>query len=169
MSAGALTPYGQGMRRFRSLLAITCVALLAGCSSSIPADPEGTLERVTGGTLRVGVSESPPWVETTEHGEPAGTEPDLVREFAERLGADPEWTEDGEEHLMEALERGELDLVIGGFTDTTPWVDFGAVTVPYAADERDGTREKHVMIVRMGENAFLVALERFLLAEGASA
>ena len=148
---------------------MTCVAVLTGCSMAIPADPDGTLDRVTGGTLRVGVSESPPWVETAEGEEPAGTEPELIREFAESIGAEPEWTEDGEERLLQALERGELDVVIGGFTDQTPWTDFGALTVPYAEEERDGSREKHVMVVRMGENAFLVALERFLLREGASA
>ncbi|MEJ6490350.1 transporter substrate-binding domain-containing protein [Leucobacter sp. USCH14] len=157
------------MRRFRSLLAVTCVALLTGCSMAIPTDPDGTLDRVTGGTLRVGVSERPPWVETAEGEEPGGTEPELIREFAESIDAETEWTEGGEERLLKALERGELDVVIGGFTDQTPWVDYGALTVPYAEEEYEGAREKHVMIVRMGENAFLVALERFLLAEGATA
>ncbi|WP_200331567.1 transporter substrate-binding domain-containing protein [Leucobacter sp. L43] len=156
------------MRRFLSLAAVACLALLTGCSSTIPADPEGTLERATNGTLRVGVSDSPPWVETFDDASPAGTEPKLVQKFAERIDADIEWTENGEEQLFKALERGELDIVIGGLTDETPWIDFGALTVPYAEQERDGIAEKHVMAVRMGENALLVALEEFLLVEGAT-
>jgi polar amino acid transport system substrate-binding protein len=39
--------------------------------------------------------------------------------------------------------------------------------VPYAeAPGADGTSQKHVMLVRMGENRFLVALEEFLLDSG---
>ncbi|RWZ51247.1 transporter substrate-binding domain-containing protein [Labedella phragmitis] len=145
-------------------LAIVAVSLLAGCGISIPNDPDGTLDRVTGGELRVGVSESAPWTETAGSGAPTGTEVDLVEEFAENLHADVDWTEGGEADLVSALERGELDLVIGGFTDTTPWTSKAAMTQPYAESTNDeGTTAKHVMLAPMGENAFLVRLERFLL------
>ncbi len=116
--------------------------------------------------MRVGVSQHTPWVETSDTGDPEGIEPKLIRGFAKDLDSDIEWTESGEEQLMEALERGDLDVVIGGFTDQTPWEEFGAVTRPYTEEKRDGKVRKHVMVVRMGENAFLVELERFLMEQG---
>lgn len=153
-----------------SLLAIvTAVALigLTGCGISIPADPDGTLDRVSGGTLRVGVSASPPLTETDGPGTPTGSEVELVERFAEEIDADVEWTEGGEADLVFALERGWLDLVIGGFTDATPWTSKAAMTQPYAESTGpEGAKAKHVLLAPMGENAFLVELERFLL-EGA--
>ena len=42
----------------------------------------------------------------------------------------------GEETLIGRLERGELDLVIGGLTADTPWVEQAAITKPYAETTR---------------------------------
>ncbi|MFC8304280.1 transporter substrate-binding domain-containing protein [Specibacter sp. NPDC057265] len=150
------------MFKFQSFFTVACIALLTACSTSFPADPEGTLERVTNGTLRVGVSQNPPWVQTPDGQEPQGKEPDLIRNFAMGIGAEVEWAENGEEQLFDALERGDLDVVIGGFTDQTPWTEYGAVTRPYTQEQRGGTQDKHVMVVRMGENAFQMELEKFL-------
>ena len=136
-------------------------ALLTGCSLQIPADPHGTLDRAEGGVLRVGATENPPWVEVDEGSEPSGTEVDLLTEFADGRDADVEWTTGSEAVLIDALHRGELDVVVGGFLEDTPWAEKGAVTFPYTADGPD----KHVMIVRMGENRLLVTLEEFLYEE----
>ena len=62
---------------------------------------------------------------------PGGHEPRLVQSFAEGLGADVEWTVAGEEHLVTMLEAGDLDLAVGGFTDTNAWVDKVGLTRPY--------------------------------------
>ena len=35
-------------------------ALAAGCGAPLPRDTDGSLERITGGVLRVGVSDNPP-------------------------------------------------------------------------------------------------------------
>jgi polar amino acid transport system substrate-binding protein len=151
-------------RMLGSLAVVLLAVVLSGCGMSIPADPDGTLDRVTGGTLRVGVSPSAPWTETEGAGDPGGSEAALAEEFADHLDAEVEWTEGGEADLVSALERGELDLVIGGFTDTTPWTSKSAMTQPYAeSTDEEGTTAKHVMLAPMGENAFLVELERFLL------
>ena len=151
----------------RTLVAsLLTVALLGGCSATIPADPEGTLERVTGGTLRVGVSPNPPWTDLPSgtDAEPEGIEPDLVRDFAETIDADIEWTSGGEEDLMGRLEDRELDLVVGGLTARSPWSSHVALTYRYLETvAADGQKELRVMAVPMGENAFLVELERFLL------
>ncbi|WP_261165463.1 transporter substrate-binding domain-containing protein [Microbacterium sp. Marseille-Q6965] len=151
----------RGVRGIAALGALA--ALLTGCGIQIPNDPHGTLDRVAGGTLRVGATENPPWVEL-EDDEPEGSEPALIEAFAAAQDATVEWTTGSEADLLDALERGRLDVVVGGFLDDTPWVDKAATTFPYTATA--GGRDKHVMLVRMGENGLLVALERFLFEEG---
>jgi polar amino acid transport system substrate-binding protein len=154
-------------RLIPALLSCMFVLLLAaGCGLPIPADPEKTLERVTGSTLRVGVSPNPPWTDISAAGEPSGTEVDLVREFAGTLRAQIEWVVGGEQALIAALERGELELVIGGLTSDTPWTEKAAITKPYAeTHDSEGKRKKLVMAAPMGENEFLLALEKFLLGK----
>lgn len=164
---------GPMARPLRLLAAMAAsVVVLVGCAT-IPADPEGTLDRVRGGVLRVGVTENAPWVELGGGGqstgtEPTGTEPTLILEFAEQLGATVEWTAGSEATLAEALEDGELDVVIGGFLDDTPWAEFGAPTRPYVTAGTGEGDEQHVMLTPLGENAFLVALESFLDEEAVS-
>ena len=102
-----------------AMLALTLA--LTACGTSYPADPDGTLDRVSGGTLRVGASHNEDWVNLRGGSEPQGREPDLVRAFAARLGAEIEWSEGTEHVLAEDLKHGELDLVIGGLNDKTPW------------------------------------------------
>jgi polar amino acid transport system substrate-binding protein len=154
-------------RLILALLSSTFVCLLAaGCGLTIPADPDNTLERVTGSTIRVGVSPNPPWTDTGGAGEPSGTEVDLVREFAGTRQAQVDWVVGGEEPLIAALERGELQLVIGGLTSETPWSEKAAISKPYAETrDPEGKRKKLVMAAPMGENEFLLALEKFLLGK----
>jgi polar amino acid transport system substrate-binding protein len=216
----------------KMLLAVVLAALLlAGCG--IPRDPESTLDRVRGGTLRVGITESEPWTRL-ETGQPGGVEVELVQRFAAELGARVEWAAGSEADLIAALEVRELDLVVGGLTADTPWQTKAAITRSYATtrvvvavpasqpvpDDIAGLRvavelgtdaagiledktdaipvrvpdvtqvkgsavavdewlldnldlrdtgvhlrkAKHVMATPLGENAFLVRLERFLIA-----
>ena len=81
-----------------------------------------------------------------------------------RLGADIEWVSGTEHVLAEELKHGELDLVIGGLNDKTPWAQHGGLTRVYA-ESRDshGSLQKHVMLVPLGENAFLLQLDKFLM------
>ena len=154
-----------GWLRLLSELLVGLALLLSGCGSvRIPADPDGTLDRVRGGVLRVGVSPHEPWTTVTA-AEPGGIEPDLVRRWAAGLGARVAWTVGGEQPLVQAMERGELDLVIGGITADTPWSDQAATTRPYATSQGPDGQQEHVMLAPMGENAFLVELERYLLAQ----
>lgn len=110
------------------VLAIALALALAACG--IPRDPEGTLARVSGGVMRVGVTEAPPWVELGE-ASPDGIEVRLVERFAEEIDAEIEWIEGSEEAIFSALEMRELDLVIGGLTAETPWSSLAGVTHPY--------------------------------------
>jgi polar amino acid transport system substrate-binding protein len=114
-----------------------CLVVLSAISAvgcdGLPRDPEGTLKRVQGGKLRVGLVENPPWVVRTS-GEPGGAEAELVRRMAAQLKATPEWVWGGEQQHFEALERFELDLVVGGLTDDTPWRNRVGLTGEYFKD-----------------------------------
>jgi hypothetical protein len=133
---------------------------MSGCGISIPTDPDGTLERVTGGELRIGASPDHGLVDVSA-ATPSGPLPDLASEFAKTLDASPEWTVGSEETLVGMLEAGELDLVVGGFTEQTPWIDKAGITRGYSGiSGADG--RGIVMLVPLGENAFLSDLERFL-------
>jgi polar amino acid transport system substrate-binding protein len=223
----------------RALVAVLACAALAACT--YPRDTEGTLDRVRGGTLRVGVSPSEPWVKLPADGAPDGVEVRLVEEFARTVDAEVEWVEGSESELMEALHGRRLDVVIAGLTRRSVWMNGAALTRPYlttqsviaapdpATAERlsadlggeriaveayspeaaklemdtdatvvpvddlaaaDGPvavhdyllddlglvrtdaeldEHEHAMAVSMGENAMLVALERFLLDREAHA
>jgi polar amino acid transport system substrate-binding protein len=223
----------------RALLLVLVATWVGGCD--FPADPEGTLDRVRGGVMRVGVTPAEPWVKLPAGGPPAGVEVELVEAFAEDLGATVEWVEGSESDLMEALHGRQLDVVIAGLTRQSEWSRSAALTRPYLtsqvviaapdaqaaaelSDDLGGKRiaveanspeatklaqdtdavvvpvddlttvdgpmavpdyllddlglvrtdaeldeHEHAMAVSMGENAFLVALERFLLDREAEA
>lgn len=149
----------------RPLAAAAFLAVLVtGCGSGVPKDPEGTLDRVRGGELRVGVSESPPWTEVADNGRPSGVEVALVEEFAERIDADVVWYPGSESHLVRSLEGGDLDVVVAGLTETSPWEQHAALTRPHTEVEAwDGRTEKIVLATQLGENEFLTELETFLV------
>lgn len=149
---------------------LAAVALgVAGCTSSgFPADPDGTLDRVRGGTLRAGAVHHPPYVDvSTGSAEPTGTEADLVRRFAQELDARVDWTAASEEALVTALERGDLDLMVGGLTTKSAWSKKVALTRGYAEDVGpDGEPVKLAMAVALGENQMLGRLEEYLDRHG---
>jgi ABC-type amino acid transport substrate-binding protein len=152
------------------LAAVAMVVGNAGCGVSIPADPDSTLERVSGGTLRVGVTANGKWASVREGAEPGGTEPAMVRSFASSIGAVPEWVTGSEQELTKALKEGELDLVVGGFGADTPWTTHAGTTRPYTeSKDAFGENVKHVLLVPLGENGFLLALDRFLLSQDVKA
>jgi len=156
---------GDGHPRAAALLvAALLLAALAGCQS-IPADTEGTLDRVRGGVLRVGITHNPPWVDTTDHASPEGTEVRLVETIAAELQAKVAWTVGSEAALVAALHDGGLDVVAGGFTDDTPWAKEAAMTVPYLEESDTGKARRHVLLTRAGENRFLTTIEQLLAGE----
>jgi polar amino acid transport system substrate-binding protein len=215
----------------RTLVLLLAAIAVTGCQ--YPRDPDGTLNRVEGGVMRVGVTEADPWVLLEGDRPVGGAEVELARRFARDLGARIEWVQGSEEELVDAAKEGQVDLILGGLTNksrwkkdvafTRPYVETRAVVgipagesfpddfagVPVAAElgsEEEGLlaqktgahvvpvtslepragrpaavphyllddleltdsgteldEAKHVMAVKLGENAFLVRLERFLL------
>ena len=218
------------MSRVTVVLLLVAVAA-TGCQ--YPRDPDGTLNRVDGGVMRVGVTEADPWVLLEDDRPVGGAEVELARRFARDVGARIEWVQGSEEELVDAAKEGQVDLIVGGLTSKSRWKkdvaftrpyvetrtvvgvpagesfpdDFAGVpvaaelgseeegllaqktdarVVPVASLEPLGRRPaavphyllddleltdsgtelgeaKHVMAVKLGENAFLVRLERFLL------
>jgi membrane-bound lytic murein transglycosylase MltF len=123
-----------------------------------PKDPNNTLNKVTNGTMVVGFSQNRPWVIKTT-GEPEGIEPELIKSFALSLRAKIIWESGSEELLFKKIENNKIHVIIGGVTVKTPWkTRMIGFTKPCATKGN----EKHVMAVQEGENAFLMALEKFL-------
>jgi len=189
--------------------------------------------------MRVGIVDNDPWTRI-EDGRASGAEVELLEDFAEKLGAETSFVPDTTPELLEAARQGEIDVLIGGFTSTSPGVSEGkeaGVTGPYltthsvvgvppgapAFDDLEGREiavegigitaallkeegavpvavddpstadmpvaayrwqlrewgfeptsielpeEQHVMAVPLGENGWLVELERFLQAHRAEA
>ena len=141
--------------------------LVLALACGLPRDPEGTLERVRGGTLRVGFVVDTPWV--TAAGEGAGgIEGAIAAELARTLGARIVWTHASETPLLTALHDGDLDLVVAGLTKDSPWAAKASFTRPYYVDTTtvhgEPAEVPHVVAVRPGENAWQVHVERVLEA-----
>lgn len=110
------------------------VALAAGCQ--IPQDPDGTSDRIEREhVLRVGVSESDPFVILESDRPPAGGEVRLVERFARELGARVEWIEGSEEELAGAVKEGSIDLLAAGLTAKSQLKKEVAFTRPYLTTE----------------------------------
>ena len=110
------------------IVALGLLLFGAACAEP-PIDPEGTLQRVTGGTIRAGITDNPPWTIVRDTME--GVEVALIEELAEELDAQVEWTEGSEEELYGALAVGQLDVVVGGFSAQSPYSQHAAFTYPY--------------------------------------
>lgn len=216
------------------LIFLFALVVLVSASCDFPRDPRGTLDRVQNGTMRVGIVDHDPWTRMQE-GRTYGVEVELLKDFAEELGAEASFVPGTTPELLEAAKQGEVDVLIGGFTSSSPGVSEGkeaGITSPYlvtrfvvgvppgrpafddpsgrkiAVERIDGTaallkeegaipvpvedlssadmpiaaypwqleawgfeptsvelpEEKHVMAVPLGENGWLVRLERFLHA-----
>ena len=105
--------------------------LLTACS-----DPGSALSRAEStGVLNVGVVDNPPRTVPTDGGDVTGPAADLIGDYADSIGAHPSWQVGELEALAAAVERGEVDVIIGadgeakGVTPTSSSGDAGAVLV----------------------------------------
>ncbi|WP_343960162.1 transporter substrate-binding domain-containing protein [Yaniella flava] len=161
-----MKPQRSAFRRVMQWIVACGLTLgLVGCGGHYPADPGDSLNRISGGTLRVGISHQPPWTDISSgETDPEGIEVQLIEDYAATINAEVEWQAGGEEELMTLLSGNELDLVIGGLTSQSPWSSDAGLTTSFAESIGvDGSTTQHVMAVQMGENAFMTSLERFLL------
>ena len=137
----------------RLLLPFALLAAFAACDS-IPADPDGTLERVRSERVfRAGLISSGP-------SRVAGAaEKTFLDRVAAATGARPELTQGAAEPLLLQLEEGELDLVIGPLGPDSPWKPRVAILRPIG-ETMDPPRLVIVPIARNGENRWIMLLER---------
>lgn len=99
---------------------IPLLLMLSACDDfRYPQDPENTLDRVTAnGTMRAMAVDHDPFVVTDGDRPTGGVEVRLVEAFAEELGVRVEWRTAPTFEALEALDRGDADLAVGGFTET---------------------------------------------------
>src|SRR5918994_2609666 len=107
-------------------LCIFLLALIAQVSAGcdFPRDPRGTLEGVQNATMRVGIVGNDPWTQI-ENGRASGIEVKLLKDFARELGADTTFVPGTTPELLEAAKEAEVDVLIGGYTSTSPGVREG--------------------------------------------
>lgn len=151
---------GTGTRMRPRTRAVLLFLLLPIACEPYPRDPEATLERASGGLLRVGATESPPWLVRTGDDSARGPEAEMVEAFAQAIDARVEWRWGAADEHLEALERHELDLVAAGLLASSPWKQRVGLSRPW--HEAGDTRR--VLAVPPGENRTLVALERVIEA-----
>jgi polar amino acid transport system substrate-binding protein len=159
-----LTATSMWMRLICTVLVITSVAC------DLPRDSDGTLNRIRGGTMRVGVVVDTPWT-TDSAGVVGGIEGTMVERLARQLNARVTWMHGQQDVLLTALQNRDLDLVIGGLGASSPWSKQVAFTMPYDVDTvrvpggRKPIETQHVIAAAPGENAWLMRVERMLIEE----
>lgn len=99
------------------LLVLSLGLLGLSACEDYPRDPNETLERVLAReTMRVVAVDHGPWVVADAGEGERGAEVELIRAFAQDLGVAIEWHHAPAFEALDALGRGDADLVIGGFT-----------------------------------------------------
>lgn len=133
-------------------LFLTSLALLAAACDSLPRDPEGTLDRIRAEkTIRAGIV--------------AGRQEDeLERAYlaavAERVGARAVVESGSAENLIGKLEAGEIDLLLGEFSPTTPWITRVSFMPPLAERMTPYGNVLLLAAARNGENEWIGLLHR---------
>ena len=106
------------------LLRVVCtglaLALAAGCAGKAKQSTSRGLTRITeSGELRVGLSgEQPPLNMTARNGEIIGLEVALVRVLAQSMGVEAVLVKRPFGQLLDALDAGDVDIVMSGMTIT---------------------------------------------------
>lgn len=158
----------RGATALTVLLTLLVTLLLSGCGLQIPTDPDGTLDRVQGGEITIGVVHNPPRVDASGTSAdnaqaPTGIEPELAAGFASSLDAEVTWVVGSEANIVKGLKAGTIDLAIAGFTDDTPWsAEAGMTRTCLEGTDEFGSEVKYVFLVPLGENAFLTTLETYI-------
>jgi polar amino acid transport system substrate-binding protein len=160
----------SGQRYFLVFVFAVVVLISAGCD--FPRDPRGTLDKVQNGTMRVGIVYHDPWTRIEEGGA-SGVEVELLKTFAEELGAEVSYVPGTTPELLEAAKQGEVDVLIGGFTGTSPGVSEGkeasvtgtylttrfVVGVPPGRPAFDDPSGRRIAVERIGGTAALLKEE----------
>lgn len=135
-------------------LPLFCLPFAAAACGSIPADPDGTLERVgVERTFRVGL------ISSGKDRVAAAQERKFLERVAAATGARPLLKEGASEPLLLELEDGGLDLVVGPVGPDSPWKTRIAILQPLG-ETLEPPRLVVVPIAPNGENRWIMLLER---------
>jgi polar amino acid transport system substrate-binding protein len=94
----------------------TSVVLLVFLSVEVHADTlDDIIER---GTLRIGVSLFEPWTMEDESGQLSGYEIDVTRKLAQDMNVKPKFIVYKWEDIIQALSKGEIDIIASGMAIT---------------------------------------------------
>ncbi|HEX8641096.1 MAG TPA: hypothetical protein VF704_08045 [Allosphingosinicella sp.] len=127
------------------------LALLAASCSDFPRDPHGTLDRVRNeGSFRVGLVTVDPSEEVAA----------LLRGISRRARAAPRLIRGDAEPMLDLLEQGELDLVIGRFEKKSPWARLVTIGPPIKRRMQGDVEFRLAPAMRNGENAWIALVER---------
>ena len=137
----------------------TLFALLAAClaamSCDLPRDSDGTLDHVRASReIRVGLILAAP-AATLDPRAAA-----LVQRLAAATGATPRVVPGDAEPLLARLEEGELDLVVGRFTASSPWSTLVTLSPPLAKAKQGRTEIVLAAAMQNGENEWISLVER---------
>ena len=108
------------MGQHKRMVVVALVVAVALSACQFPRDPDGTLDRAAGGTIRVGVGQRMPWA-GWEGDRPVGAEVELVTAMAQHLHARLEWSRGSDDELLRALEERGLDVVAAGLQAKSAW------------------------------------------------
>lgn len=142
----------------RMLFALLACSVCISCDA-LPKDPDGTVERVRGGSFRVGMIASPP-LPSADRTPAAGKAQRFVEGVAASAEARPEVVAGAAEPLLSMLEAGELDLVVGPMTEKSPWMTTVTFLPPLEKDMTGDGHHQLVAMARNGENAWITLLDR---------
>ncbi|TZG28114.1 hypothetical protein FYJ91_08600 [Sphingomonas montanisoli] len=142
---------GPTTPRRAALLSLALLTSLSACDA-LPRDPEGTLEHVRASkTIRVGLTQM-------SRADRAIADK-LISVVAQRTGARPTLTPVTTEPAFAALDEGRLDLVVGPFSEDSPW----ATDVAFGPPLKKAGSEDHPIEVkaamRNGENRWIMLVE----------
>lgn len=101
----------------------------------------------------MGVIDNPPFTKITSDSF-SGKEITIINNFAASQNLEVIYFKDTESHLIEKLEKYEIDLIVGGFDKKTVWSKIVGVTKSYD--------KKHVILLPKGENKLLIKLEEYI-------
>lgn len=132
----------EAMRRLLAMVLLPLLLVATSCS-----DPGSALSRAEStGILNVGVVDNPPLTVPADSGEVTGPAADLISGYADSIDAHPSWQVGELDALAAAVDRGEVDVIIGadgptkGVTATSSSGEGGVVLV----GEQEGPLEDSI-------------------------
>ena len=133
---------------------IPLLLALAGCGD-FPRDPHGTLDRIRAERqFRVGLV-APLGEEALDPRAAA-----LLGRVGTAAGAAPRFARGDMETMLDRLETGEVELVLGRFDAKSPWSKMVSFSPPLAREKQGKTEFMLAAAMRNGENGWIALVEK---------